>query len=45
MFLKFLEVTSSAFPNSKCENKELINMLKGNNEILNHPEVRKLLEL
>jgi len=31
--LKFLEVTSSAFPNSKCENKELINMLKGNNEI------------
>ena len=40
--LKFLEVTSSAFPNSKCENKELINMLKGNNEILNHPEVRKI---
>ena len=35
--LKFLEVTSSAFPNSKCENKELINMLRGNNEILNNP--------
>ena len=40
--LKFLEVTSSAFPNSKCENKNLIEILKDNNEILNHPEVRKI---
>ena len=40
--LKFLEVTSSAFPVSNCENKTLIDILKGNNEILNHPEIRKI---
>ena len=40
--LKFLEVTSAAFPNSNCENKNLIEILKDNNEILNHPEIRKI---
>ena len=40
--LKFLEVTSSAFPVSNCENKTLIDILKGNKEILNHPEIRKI---
>jgi glucosamine-6-phosphate deaminase len=40
--LKFLEVTSSAFPVSNCENKTLIDILKGNNEILNHLEIRKI---
>jgi glucosamine-6-phosphate deaminase len=40
--LKFLEVTSAAFPNSNCENKNLTEILKDNNEILNHPEIRKI---
>ncbi|MDC6480627.1 glucosamine-6-phosphate deaminase [Flavobacteriaceae bacterium] len=40
--LKFLEVTSSAFPVSNCENKTLIDILNGNNEILNHLEIRKI---
>ena len=40
--LKFLEVTSSAFPVSNFGNKTLIDILKGNNEILNHLEIRKI---
>jgi glucosamine-6-phosphate deaminase len=40
--LKFLEVISAAFPNSNFENKNLIEILKDNNEILNHPEIRKI---
>jgi len=34
--------SDSAFPVSNCENKTLIDILKGNNEILNHLEIRKI---
>ena len=40
--LKFLEVINSTFPDCKCENDELIELLKNNTDIINHLRVREI---
>ena len=40
--LKFLEVINSTFPDCKCENDELIELLKNNIDIINHSRVREI---
>mgnify|MGYP003344836978 CR=1 FL=1 len=40
--LKFLEVINSTFPKCKCENDELIKLLKNNVDIINNSRVREI---
>ena len=40
--LKFIEVVDSTFPDCQPKNKELINLLKDNSEIINNKKIREI---
>jgi len=40
--LRYLEVINSIFPDCKCENEKIINLLKNNVDIVNDHKVRKI---